>query len=65
MGSKQSTSLPETRQNYGDSEYPSEAMKDPLWSVNDPWYSNQKKTNTCVRHALAKALWHNQESDKL
>ena len=65
MGSKQSTSTPETRQNYGDTECPPEAMNMDLWSNDDPWYSNQANTNTCVRHALAKALWHNQESDKL
>ena len=37
-------------------EYPTSASHDPLWSDDDPTYSNQLETGTCVRHALAKAL---------
>ena len=37
-------------------EYPTSASHDPLWSDDDPTYSNQLETGTCVRHAIAKAL---------
>ena len=58
-------SIPGERENYGNFTAPKEAMNDPLWSDNDPWYSNQKNENTCVRHSLAKALCYNKHSYKL
>ena len=37
-------------------EYPTTAGHDKPWDDDDPHYSNQMQTGTCVRHALAKAL---------
>ena len=47
------------RENYSSCEYPSNALADPQWDDDDEewYYSNQMQTGTCVRHAIAKALY--------